>query len=710
MSDQQPTHAENDFSGRGDAVVQAGAVHGGIHLHRDARPRPVPLRQLPMSPPRFVNREQQLRSLDALLAARSGRLAQTAVVTAVAGAPGVGKTSLALHWAHRVRHHFPDGDLYLNLRGYGPGPTITPAQALGFFLRALGVSPEHIPLDVELSTSLYRSLLDGRRVLIVIDNAASAAQVRPLLPASPTCMTIVTSRSRLSGLVVAEGAEPVVVDVLTPAESLEMLRRVIGAERIRAEAAAADRLVRRCGRLPLALRIVAERLADQPYLPLAELADELDDEYRRLDALRSEEDELSDVRAVFSWSYHRLPAEAARLFRLLGLHAGADLGLPAAAALNGEPVPRTRRALGLLTGAHLLQQPTADRYRLHDLLRVYAAERAEADESPDQRRRAVRRVLRWYFLTAANARRAFLPDLDLGTSEVQQREDPVEPLAFTGADDAMAWFEVERFTLLDALEQAGALGHDDLAARFPKAVAGFFEVRAYWSDYANAYRIGLRAAEAIGSARWEVVNLVGLGDANRILNRLDEARDYYQRAARVSARIGDRRSEGFALRGLGLLHEKSGRYEQAAEHYGRALAALRAAGSRRGEGMCLLSLGDCHRALGGFTEAVDHGFRALEVFRETGDLLTQGLALDALGLSHLAGGHPDEAIRKHLEALEVFRKFATPHRQALTLLHLGDALGTTGHVDQARRHWSEALEIFDRIGAPEAGPTRERLT
>lgn len=496
--------------------------------------------------------------------------------------------------------------------------------------------------------------------------------------------------------------------MLTPDESVELLRRLVGARQVDREPDAAARVAGWCSHLPLALRIVAERLAEEEYLPLAELADELADEYRRLDALASGDDELADVRTVFSWSYHRLPPDAARLFRLLGLPAGADFGTPAAAALAGVDPPRARRLLGLLTTANLLQQTATDRWRPHDLLRTYATERADEDEDRDARHRAVRRLLRWYLLSAANARRTILPDLhlDLGPTDP---DDEVDPLVFTDAGAALDWFELERFNLMDALDQASTLGHHDLAAAMPRAMAGFFEVRAYWSDYRTAYAIGLRSAREIGSARLAVANLVGLGDAHHILGEPDPALEHYREAVDLAAEIGDARIEGFAVRGIGLVQEKAGRFDLAAAHYRRALATLRRAGARRGEGMCLLSLGDCHREMALFEAAIDYGRQALAVFRETDDRLTVGLALSSLGLSHRGAGEFGEALARHREALAVFRRFDHPHKEALSLLNLGDVLDALGDAADARRHWSEAMVVLERIGAPEAEAARTRL-
>lgn len=403
----------NESSGDAEAIVQAGTVHGGINLYARAVSPPPPPRQLPLDTTRFVNRQQTLTRLDAALPVPSNDATTTVsrpmTVAAIAGAPGVGKTALAVHWAHRVRRWFTDGDLYVDMRGYGPGPALAVDQALDTFLRALHVPAEQIPADTEGRAALYRSVLTGKRVLIVVDNVSTVSQVRPLLPATPTCMAIITSRSRLSGLVAREGASRMTLDVLTPEESIALLRDSVGDDRVNAEPQAASELARRCAYLPLALRIIGERIANSPHLLLADFVTDLALAEHQLDVLAVEGDELSDVRAVFSWSYRALPDDAARLLRLLGLHAGSDICAAAAAALAGVSVPRARNLLDQLNAAHLLQNPARDRYLLHDLLRAYAKERAEAEESAEQQRRARRRAYDWYQWMAEEGRKIILP-------------------------------------------------------------------------------------------------------------------------------------------------------------------------------------------------------------------------------------------------------------------------------------------------------------
>jgi NB-ARC domain len=392
-------------------------------------------RQLPADVTFFTGRDAELAKLDALL---DHGTPAAVVISAIAGTAGMGKTSLAVHWAYRVRERFPDGELYVNLRGYDPGPPVTPEQALDGFLRALDVPAEKIPHDVDAQAGLYRSLLAGRRMVVVLDNAASPDQVRPLLPGSPPCVVVVTSRSRLSGLIAREGAYRLTLDVLPAEDAVTLLRHAIGADRVDAEPGAAAEVARHCGYLPLALRIAAERAAARAHLRLADLAEELAVEHDRLDLLTADDDEITGVRAVFSWSYRTLAPETARAFRLLGRHPGPDVGVASAAALTGSTTTSVRRQLDALTSAHLVTETRRDRYQFHDLLRAYATERASLDESPDENTHTIRRVLEWYLHTAHAALYVLYPqhpEIPLDPLRVD-----CQPLTFTHRDQALKLF------------------------------------------------------------------------------------------------------------------------------------------------------------------------------------------------------------------------------------------------------------------------------
>jgi len=343
----------------------------------------------------FVGRSGHLRALDALLQDQ-GAAPTAVVISAIAGMAGVGKTALAVHWAHRVAGRFPDGQLYVNLRGFDPGGAgLDPGQALHGFLEAFGVPPARIPEDLAAQSGLFRSLLAGKRMLVLLDNARSAEQVRPLLPGSPGCLAIVTSRDKLAGLVATEGARPLALDLLTAADARDLLARRLGADRVAAEPAAIACIIAACARLPLALTIAAARAATSPTFPLAAIAAELREAASALDPFDAGES-ATDVRTVFSWSYRALSAPAARMFRLLGLHPGPDVAVTAAASLAAVPPGQARALLAELTRAHLLAEHAPGRYAFHDLLRAYASELASAQECPADRASAVHRLLDHY--------------------------------------------------------------------------------------------------------------------------------------------------------------------------------------------------------------------------------------------------------------------------------------------------------------------------
>ena len=589
MSDQSAAVTRNELSGESGNTVQAGTVYGGVHFGGEEQPFPV-LRQLPRDVSAFVDRRSCIARLDALLPDVSlpSSARDVVPVSAIAGPPGVGKTALALHWAHSVRDRYPDGDLYANLQGFGSGLKLDADHVLDGFLRALRVSPERIPADREGRSAMFRSMLDGKRVLILIDDAATVSQVRPLLPASPTCLVIVTSRNSLSGLVARDGAVRMVLDALPPDESIALLREIVGSGRVDAEPIAAAQLAERCAYLPLALRIIAERINARPFADLAGLVGQIADEKARLDALGLEDDELSDVRAVFSSSYQALPPAAARLFRLLGLHPGAEMSTPAVAAVADLDTSEVRHLLSVLTNANLLQATAADRFRLHDLLRVYAAECAERDEPLEARAAALHRVLSWYLVTVEAGHRVILPSfhrvpLDTADSDVQS-------LSFGSVDRAMNWFEKERINLLEALRSALQTKNYGVAWRLPAVMYGFFELRQYWTEWREIHRLGLRAAQAAEDRFGEACNYLGLGDANWLLGDLQEALDCYGRAAALGRAERDGWIEGFSRRQIGTVLYQQGRVDEAVAAVRESIEVFRAYGERRGEGMALLSL------------------------------------------------------------------------------------------------------------------------
>jgi tetratricopeptide (TPR) repeat protein len=687
----------NELSGESGNTVQAGAVHGGIHFGgTEEKAGPIP-RQLPMDVPAFVNRTSHLSRLDALLPHEGGGVGPRVVVSTIAGQPGVGKTALALHWAHRVRNRYGDGDLYVNMRAYGSGEPLKAGQVLDGFLRALDVTPQRIPEDTDGRSALFRSLLNGKRMLIVIDDAARASEVRPLLPSSPACLVIVTSRNVLSGLNVRDGAVRIVLDTLPPAEAIGLLQQIIGTERTSAEPEAASRLAERCAYLPLALRIIAERVNGQPFSGLTELVDELEDERARLDAFGLEDDELSDVRAVFSSSYRSLPAQAARLFRLLGLHPGPEVSTQAAAALAGMETAAVRRLLDALAGANLLQPTAVGRFRLHDLLRLYATECAERDESQENRTQAQRRVLSWYLRTVATAHRVILPSFHL--VPMDEHVSDVRPLTFETVDTAMSWFERERLNLMDALRLAVRSEQYGIAWRLPAVMYGFFELRSYWPEWREIHHLGLDAAQRAGDPYGEACNYLGLGDANWLLGDLDEARECYEKAATLGAEARDGWIEGFSLRQTGVILCRWNQVDDAVSATRRAIEVFRAYGERRGEGMAMLSLADCYRVQERYDLELRSCRAALDVFSDLRDEWSMAWGSYLLGRACNDTGEHRQGLRIHRAAREAFRRYGDQRNELLCLVSIAESLDAVSDPE-AFAHWQQAARLAGNLDEP----------
>jgi DNA-binding SARP family transcriptional activator/tetratricopeptide (TPR) repeat protein len=665
-------------------------------------PRVVP-RQLPADVADFAGRTASLRELDRILAlAGNGAAVPIATVTGTAGA---GKTALAVHWAHRNRERFGDGDLYVDLHGYAATPTLGPADALDAFLRALDVPPARIPATEDARAALYRSLLDGRRMLVVLDNAATAEQVRPLLPAAPGCLVVVTSRSRLAGLTARHGARPVTLGALPTAEAVALLGTVLGRARVEAEPGAAAGVVESCAHLPLALRIAAERMSHAPDVPLADLAAELADQHSRLDMLATDDD-TTTVRAVFSWSYGALDPEVARAFRLLGLHPGPDIGVPAAAALLGTSAPQVRRRLDCLAGVHLLERTGRDRYRLHDLLQLYAAERA-TDEPVGTRTGAVDRMLRWYLHTAHAADRALGPQ--------QRHHLPLDPAhapepvpAFDGAAEAAAWFEAERANLCAAVRQAATESHP-VAWQLPNVLWWFFYLRKHGRDWTATGLLALEAAQRLHDVDGESRTWSVLGSAYRDVHRFDDALDCYERALELRDGASSPDCRGIILHNLGITCLDVQRFDRALGYLHHALDLRRTIGDRYGEGCTLSALGDAYTGTGQLRRAADCLGLALGIFCRSGDRYGQAMTLHSLGDTYLAAGRTDQALTALRRALDLCGEIDNPDGAATVLFSLGRAQYRSGEVDEARGYLERSLALYTELGAPEAADVRTYL-
>jgi tetratricopeptide (TPR) repeat protein len=658
----------------------------------------------------------------------------TGTVMMVVGPAGIGKTALAVHFAHQIRTRFPDGQLYVNLRGHDPERPVTPEQALDEFLPALGIPREKIPVGVDARAELYQSLLGGRRVLILLDNANAVEQVNPLLPDSPSCAVIMTSRGRLTG----GGIPTVPVGRLDPAEAVALLREQVGA-RVDAEPDAAAELARLCDGVPLALRIAARRVAAGPELALVELADELTGERGN---------GAAGIGTAFRWSYHSLPPEAARLFRLLGLHQGPDFSASGTAALAGHPPTQVRQLLNLLAGGHLLEEIGPDRYRFHDQLRLYAT--AYAGEVPEaERAAAVERELTWYLYTADAAGRALSPIGLPVPLEPHEPDESVQPLAFDTREEALAWFVAERANLVAATDHAAQCGQHVIAWKLPAVLWDYFAMHGHFTDWITTHNVGLAAARQLGDRHGEAWTENNLGNAYRRLGQLDEALGHFHNALASNEAIGNRRGEGWTRYNIGDTLRELGRFEEALEHLRRALVIGREVGERFSEGYTLNVIGDCYRCMGRFEEALRHLMPALVINRELGHRRGEGFTLTMIGDTHQERGRLRQALTYYQAALEVRRGIGDRRGEGETLHSLGDncykqkqldrayehyqqslvirhelgdrraaartlsSLGTVqvdlGRLDEARESWQQALVIFEELGDPQATQVRDRL-
>ncbi|HEU4425270.1 MAG TPA: BTAD domain-containing putative transcriptional regulator [Pilimelia sp.] len=670
--------------------------------HRaSGRPRPAPA-QLPPDVYGFSGRRDELDRLDDLLTG-AGDHATAVVISAIAGTAGVGKTAIAVHWAHRVRHGFPDGQLYVNLRGFDPaGSPATPAEAIRGFLDALGVPAQRIPTDLTAQVGLYRSLLAGRRMLVLLDNARDADHVRPLLPGNPGCLALVTSRNPLTGLVATEGAHPLTLDLLTPDEARDLLTQRLGTDRTAGAPDAVDEIIARCARLPLALAIVAARAATNPRLPLAALADELRNARTKLDALTTG-DAITDVRAVFSYSYQQLGAGAARLFRLLGLHPGPDISAAAAASLAGLPAPQVRQLLAELARANLVTEPTAGRYALHDLLRAYAAELAHHADPATERHTAIHRMLDHYLHTAHAAAALLSPQRDPIALVTALPGVAAEKLADLAG--ALEWFAAEHTVLVALVRQAAAAGFDGHAWRLAWAQASFHQRRGQWHDDVDVQQVALAAAQRLDDRYAEARVRITLGRACTRLGHHDEAATHY----RTVATLDDPTGPGNAHIGLAWLLARQRRYEEALDHATKAHEHYRSIGQRAGQADALNAVGWFSTLLGQHDRALTACREAVTIQRELGDRPNEAAAWDSLGYAHHALGQYDQATSCYDRALALFREVGDLYLESATLSNLGTTYAALGDLDAAGGVWRRALEILDDLGHPDGDEIRRKL-
>jgi tetratricopeptide (TPR) repeat protein len=631
-----------------------------------------------------------------------------AAISAIVGTAGVGKTALAVYWAHKVARDFPDGQLYVNLRGFDPvGPPVSSAQAIRGFLEALGVPAERIPADYQAQVGLYRTLLAGKRMLIVLDNARDPAQVRPLLAAGSGCMVIVTSRNQLLGLAAAENAQLLTLDVLTGAEARELLARRLGHDRTEADPPAVEELATLCARLPLALSIAAARAAARANIPLAALVSELQDTRGRLDALQTGEPD-GDMRAVFSWSFQNLADSGARMFRLLGLHPGPDITIVAAASLAGIPPAEARRQLAELVAAHLIEEHALGRFAFHDLLRAYAAEQASRQDSDEQCQAATQRMLDYYLHTAHAADSLLQPQRDPitlaaplpGTAESEHLAGPAQ---------ALTWFEAECGVLLTAVVKAAERGFDTHAWQLTWTMAGFLSGRAHWEDWAAVQQVALTSAQCLGDTTAQALMLRYLGQAYSQLESRDAAYAHMRQALSRYEEAGDRIGQARLHLDIGHVLEKQGRYREDLAHSQRALELFRAASHRGGQARALNAVGWSHLRLGDYHQPITYCTQALDLYSEGGDTLGAGCTWDSLGLAYFHLRRYADAIPCYQRAIEMLRNNGELYNQATAQAHLGDTHRAVGDHEAAQAAWKAALDILDEMSHPEAKELRGKL-
>lgn len=668
---------------------------------------PVVPAQLPPDLAGFVGRAEDLRRLDALLG--GGHTTTAPVICVVTGAAGVGKTTLAVHWAQLHRDRFADGQLYLNLRGFDPvGPPTSPAEAMPVLLQMLQVPAAQIPATLAAQVGVYRSVLARRQMLIVLDNVRDAEQARPLLPGVPGCVVVITSRSQLTSLVVSEGANPLPLDLLSADEARELLAHRLGAARVAAEPAAVNDLIARCARLPLALAIMAARAAMHPGFALAALAGDPGGPHAGLDEFDGG-DHATRVRTVFSWSYQTLSPDAARLFRLLGLHPGPDIAAPAAASLAGAPPGQVRPLLAELARAHLITEHAPGRHSFHDLLRAYAAELAHSHDRDVERRAATHRLLDHYLHTSHRAH--CLLDPHCGPITVSPPQAGVTPENVVDHAHALTWLTAEHAVLVAATGHAATtVGFETHAWQLAWTLTQFFSKRGHWHDWATTHHGALDAARRQADRLGQAHTHRGLGGAHARLGQHDDAYAHFTQALRLFAELGEHTSQGRTHLGIGWLLARQHRHSEALSHARRALDLYRATGNQTGQANALNAVGWYHAQLGDHEQTLVHCGQALRLLQGAGDSRGEAGTWDSLGYAHHHLGHHRQAITCCQHGVDMYRKIGDRYNEADALTHLGEAHHATGDHQAAQDVWRQALAILTELGDPDADRLQAKLT
>jgi tetratricopeptide (TPR) repeat protein len=601
-----------------------------------------------------------------------------------------------VHWAYQVADEFPDGQLFVNLRGFDPaGTPVTPADAVRVLLEALHVPADRLPVTVEAQLGLYRSLLVGQRVLIVLDNACDEAQVRPLLPGSPTCRVVVTSRNQLAGLAAIEAARPLTLDVLTEGEALRLLHQRLGAERVDSDPDATARIIKSCARLPLALSIIAARAAMWPDLPLTQIAADLAAD-PGLEAFIAGSDPAADVRAVLSWSCRQLDADAARAFRLAGLHPGPDLDQYAVAALAGTSPEQAGHLLGVLARGSLIQPAGLGRHSMHDLLRGYARELTAAQDGEEEQRAALTRLFDYYLYTASTAMDILYP------AECDRRPrippPPTPAPVFTAESVAQAWLDAERPSLVAIAAHAAEHGWPAHAIGLSITLFRYLDVGGHFPEAMTIHTDCRRAARHVGDQEAEARALNNLGAVDLRQRRYQHAVGHFEQSLTLYRKVNDQPGQGNTLGNLGFVEFLQGHCKQAVDHFVQALAIHRQAGNRNGEAHTLASLGFTELRQGRYQYAADHLHLSLDLFRDTSDRVGVVHALGHLSEVNLREGRYPQAADQLQQALSLCREIGDRSSEGSLLAIQGKLDLHLGHRQEALDHLQQALSLSRETG------------
>ncbi|MEU7789612.1 BTAD domain-containing putative transcriptional regulator [Amycolatopsis sp. NPDC049159] len=683
------------------AILTGADEPAGLARYRLGAEPQVP-HQLPADLRTFSGRECDLKALHALLPEAVDAGASTPIAS-VEGMGGLGKTTLAVHFAHEIADRFPGGQVYLNLRGYGPGEPVEPSTALEAMLTALGVPCDQIPADLDGRAASWRTHTAGRRLLVLLDNANRTEQVRPLLP-GPGCLVVVTSRWQLRALVATHGARRIALEELGDEDAVELLAATIGVERVARDPAAAERFVRHCGGLPLAIRILAVRAAQFPDLALDEFAGSIEDDL--LGSFDLADGEGTNIRSVLSYSYQALDPSAARLLRLLGLATGADFTAPVAAAVAGLDLAMARAGLETLASAHLLAQPRPGRYQFHDLIRAYAGEVASQVDTASQRSAALDRLLGWYLASALDASRRMRPERYYRLLEPDDLEGG---LTFDSHHDALDWFVEESANLIAAVHLARRLGRDDACWKLAWLLQSYFVTRSRLDDWRSVFTVALEAARASGHRPGEAGILSGLGVVNGVARQYADSRRYLEQVLAIQRELGAREGEARAQYNLALASHNLDEYASAYEHGKQALEIVRELGMGQFEASVLRALGDVCTSMGDHEQALRLADAALAVVGPDGQPVDTRFTQHTRGLALIGLGRLDEGIACIRESVSMFFEMGELYEAADVLAQLGTIYSRYGDEALARECWLRSVRLLTELGHPDADDVRAKL-